>query len=180
MITSHRMEIGIPTLFSRALNNANPHVTWITAGARGPLTIGTGYSEYGINLSLPPSPSALPTAINLGAVLPIGTPTPWNDVTGALAHAPMFAKADPRSIRYNSMIGVVNVTNPPLSFNSAGVIGSIWPSPYATPPPMSPSAFPRLRHQPRTQTLRRWVTMRWLVTQVIRTAKPVVMPGDQL
>jgi hypothetical protein len=54
----------------------------------------------------------------------------------------MFAKADPRSIRYNSMIGVVNVANPPLSFNSAGVIGSIWPSPYATPPPMSPSAFP--------------------------------------
>jgi len=54
----------------------------------------------------------------------------------------MFAKADPRSIRYNSVIGVVNVANPPLSFNSAGVIGSIWPSPYVTPPPMSPSQYP--------------------------------------
>jgi hypothetical protein len=63
-------------------------------------------------------------------------------VTGALGHAPMFAKADPRSIRYNSMIGAIGVANPPLPFNSAGVVGSIWPSPYATPPPMSPSTFP--------------------------------------
>jgi hypothetical protein len=70
----------------------------------------------------------------------VGTPTPWSDVTGALAHAPMFAKADPRSIRYNSTIGVVNVAN--LPFNSASVIGSIWPSQYATPPPMIASAFP--------------------------------------
>jgi hypothetical protein len=54
----------------------------------------------------------------------------------------MFAKADPRSIRYNSQIGVVNLANPPMPFNSAGVIGSIWPSPYATPGPMTPSAFP--------------------------------------
>ena len=123
--------------------NANPRVTWITAGSRGPLTIGTSYSEYGISLSLPPL-TALPTIINLGGSLPIplGTPTPWNDVTGALGHAPMFAKADPRSIRYNSTIGVVNVGNPPLPFNSAGVIGSIWPSPYTTPPPMSPSQYP--------------------------------------
>ena len=55
-------------------------------------------------------PASRPSVINAGGVLPVGTPTPWNDVTGALAHAPMFAKADPRSIRYNSMIGVVNVT----------------------------------------------------------------------
>jgi hypothetical protein len=54
----------------------------------------------------------------------------------------MFAKADPRSIRYNSQIGVVNLENPPIPFTSAGVIGSIWPSPYATPPPLAPSAFP--------------------------------------
>jgi hypothetical protein len=85
---------------------------------------------------------AQPTVINAGGLLPVGTPTPWNDVTGALAHAAMFAKSDPRSIRYNSMIGVVNIVNPPMPFNSAGVIGSIWPSQYATPPPMSPSAFP--------------------------------------
>ena len=122
-------------------DSASPHVTWITAGPRGPLTIGTSYSEYGINLNLPPL-TALPTVINLGSPLHLGTPTPWNDVTGGLAHAPMFAKSDPRSIRYNSVIGVVNVANPPLSFNSAGVIGSIWPSQYATPPPMSASQYP--------------------------------------
>jgi len=122
-------------------DNANPPITWITAGPRGPLTIGTSYSEYGINLALPPLPSALPTVINLGP-LPLGTPTPWSDVTGGLAHAPMFAKADPRSIRYNSMIGVVNVAQPPLSFPSAGIVGPIWPGPYTSPPSMTPSAFP--------------------------------------
>jgi hypothetical protein len=125
------------------LQGNNASATWITAGPRGPLTIGTGYSEYGISLTLPPL-TALPTIINLGGSLPIplGTPTPWNDVTGALANAPMFAKADPRSIRYNSMIGAVNVTSPPLSFNSAGIIGPIWPGPYVTPPPMSRSQYP--------------------------------------
>jgi len=55
----------------------------------------------------------------------------------ALAAAPMLAKADPRSIRYNSMIGVISA-----AANSAGIIASIWPSAYATPPPMLPSAFP--------------------------------------
>jgi hypothetical protein len=123
------------------LQGNNASTTWISPDSTRPLTIGTGYSEYGISLNLPPL-TALPTAVNLGALSHIGTPTPWNDVTGALAHAPMFAKADPRSIRYNSTIGVVNVTNPPLPFNSAGVIGSIWPSPYATPPPMLPSQYP--------------------------------------
>jgi len=123
------------------LQGNNASNTWIAAGPRGPLTVGTGYSEYGISLNLPPL-TALPTAVNRGALLHIGTPTPWDDVTGGPAHAPMFAKADPRSIRYNSSIGVVNVANPPLSFNSAGVIGSIWPGPYSTPPSMSPSAFP--------------------------------------
>jgi hypothetical protein len=123
------------------LQGNNASNTWIAAGPRGPLTVGSGYSEYGISLNLPPL-TALPTAVNRGALLHIGTPTPWDDVTGGPAHAPMFAKADPRSIRYNSSVGVVNVANPPLSFNSAGVIGSIWPGPYSTPPSMSPSAFP--------------------------------------
>src|SRR5205085_12350819 len=94
--------------FLQGINDGvSPHITWITAGPRGPLTIGTSYSEYGISLTLPPL-TALPTIINLGGSLPIplGTPTPWNDVTGALAHAPMFAKSDPRSIRYNSTMGV--------------------------------------------------------------------------
>jgi len=123
------------------LQGNNASNTWISPDPTRPLTIGSGYSEYGISLNLPPQ-TALPTAVNRGALLHIGTPTPWDDVTGGPAHAPMFAKADPRSIRYNSGIGVVNVANPPLSFNSAGVIGSIWPGPYSTPPSMSPSAFP--------------------------------------
>jgi hypothetical protein len=131
-----------PYSFLQGVNdNGSPPVTWITAGPRGPLTIGTSYSEYGVNVALPPPPSTLPTVINLGP-LPVGTPTPWNDITGGLAHAPMFAKADPRSIRYNSVIGVINLAQPPMPFNSAGVITSIWPSPYATPPPMSPSQYP--------------------------------------
>jgi len=130
--------------FLQGINDgASPHVTWISPDSTRPLTIGSSYSEYGISLTLPPL-TALPTIINLGGSLPIplGTPTPWSDVTGALAHAPMFAKADPRSIRYNSTIGVVNVGNPPLPFNSAGVIGPIWPAPYSTPPPMSASQYP--------------------------------------
>jgi Tfp pilus assembly protein PilX len=98
------------------------------------LCLGTNFSQYFLNTT----PGALPTIVNSGTI----TPTPWNDVLGALGHAPMFAKADPRSIRYNSMIGLVNVANPPLPFNSAGVIGSNWPSQYSTPPPMTPSAFP--------------------------------------
>jgi hypothetical protein len=116
------------------LQGNNATNTWISPDSSRPLTIATSFSKYFLNAT----PGALPTIVNSGTV----TPTSWNDVTGALGHAPMFAKADPRSIRYNSMIGVVNVANPPLPFNSAGVIGSIWPSQYATPPPMTASAFP--------------------------------------
>jgi hypothetical protein len=116
------------------LQGNNATSTWISPDPSRPLTIATSFSKYFLNTT----PGALPTIANTGTF----TPTPWNDVTGALAHAPMFAKADPRSIRYNSMIGVVNVANPPLPFSSAGVIGSIWPSQYATPPPMTASAFP--------------------------------------
>jgi hypothetical protein len=116
------------------LQGNNASNTWVTANPG--LCLGTSFSQYFLNI--PPPPGAFPTIVNTGTL----TPTPWNDVTGALAHAPMFAKADPRSIRYNSMIGVINLANPPLSFNSAGVIASIWPNPYATPPPMAPSAFP--------------------------------------
>jgi len=116
------------------LQGNNEPSTWISPDSTRPLTIGTSFSKYFLNTT----PGALPTIANTGTF----TPTPWSDVTGALGHAPLFAKADPRSIRYNSMIGVVNVANPPLSFNSAGVIASIWPSPYATPPSMSPSQYP--------------------------------------
>src|SRR5207245_11171465 len=103
------------------LQGNNAASTWISPDPTRVLTIGTSFSKYFVNTT----PGALPTIANTGTF----TPTPWNDVTGALGHAPMFAKADPRSIRYNSVIGVANVTNPPLSFNSAGVVGSIRPMP---------------------------------------------------
>jgi hypothetical protein len=124
------------------LQGNNATTTWISPDPTKPLTIGTSYSEYGLSLAFPPPLPAQPTVINAGGILPVGTPTPWNDVTGALGHAPMFVKADPRSIRYNTTIGVVNVSNPPLSFNSAGVVGPIWPGPYTTPPPMTRSQYP--------------------------------------
>lgn len=116
------------------LQGNNATTTWVT-GNPG-LCLATSFSQYS-----QPAGYISPTIVNAGT----STVTRWDQATGgiaALAQAPMFAKSDARSIRYNSMIGVVNVTNPPLPFNSAGVIGSIWPSPYATPPPMSPSAFP--------------------------------------
>jgi hypothetical protein len=111
-------------------NNATPTSTWISSN----LCLATTFSQYGLNLG--PPPSALPSILNSNTL----TPTLWT--VSALAQAPMLAKADPRSIRYNSQIGVVNLANPPMSFTSAGIIASIWPSPYATPPPMTPSAFP--------------------------------------
>jgi hypothetical protein len=95
------------------------------------LCLATTYSAYG-----QPAGYTNPTVVNSGSA------TLWTDITGALAHAPMFAKSDPRSVRYNSLIGVINFGNPPMTVNSAGIIGSIWPSPYTTPPPMSPSGFP--------------------------------------
>jgi hypothetical protein len=114
------------------LQGNNASNTWITATPG--LCLGTSFSQYFLNI--PPPPGAFPTIVNSATL----TPTLWT--VSALAQAPMFAKGDPRSIRYNSMIGVVNLANPPMSFTSAGVIGSIWPSPYATPPPMTPSGFP--------------------------------------
>jgi hypothetical protein len=114
------------------LQGNNATSTWITANPG--LCLATSFSQYFLNI--PPPPGAFPTIVNSGTL----TPTPWS--AQALAQAPMFAKADPRSIRYNSMIGVVNLANPPMPFTSAGIIGSIWPSPYATPPPLTPSGFP--------------------------------------
>jgi hypothetical protein len=114
------------------LQGNNATSTWISPDPSRPLTIATSFSKYFLNTT----PGALPTIVNSGTL----TVTPW--AISALAQAPMFAKADPRSIRYNSQIGVINLANPPMTFNSAGIIGSIWPSPYATPGPMTPSAFP--------------------------------------
>ena len=61
-----------------------------------------------------------------------------------------MAKADPRSIRYNTQIGVIDVSNPspaptaspvPTPW-SAAVLGSIWPAGYLTPPVMTPGSNP--------------------------------------
>jgi hypothetical protein len=90
------------------------------------LDLATTFSQYG-----QPAGYTNPTIVNFGTT----TSTPW--IVTALAQAPMLAKADPRSIRYNSMIGVISA-----AANSAGIIASIWPSPYVAPPSMAPSAFP--------------------------------------
>src|SRR5207249_9101381 len=112
------------------LQGNNAITTWISSN----LNLATNFSRYGLNPG-PPAGTAPTVRLSSG-----GTATLWN-VT-ALAQGPMLAKADPRSIRYNSQIGVVNLANPPMPFTSTGVIGSIWPSPYATPPSMSPAPFP--------------------------------------
>jgi hypothetical protein len=102
------------------------------------LCLATSFGKY-----LLPTGYSNPTVATGGVGGGSGSPALWSDITGALAHAPMFAKSDPRSIRYNSLIGIIDFVGGPMSFNSAGVIGSIWPSPYTTtPPPMMPSGYP--------------------------------------
>jgi hypothetical protein len=54
----------------------------------------------------------------------------------------MFAKADPRSIRYNSQIGALS-----LAANNAGIIGSVWPSAYTTAPGMPGATNPAVYSQ---------------------------------
>jgi hypothetical protein len=108
------------------LQGNNGTSTWISSPN---LDLGTSYSTVGTN----------PGASN-PTILHSGTATLWT--LAALAQAPMLAKADPRSIRYNSLIGVINVGNPPLPFASAGILGPIWPSLYTTPAPMTVSVYP--------------------------------------
>ena len=122
------------------LQGNNATSTWISPDPTKPLTIATSFSQYFLNTT----PGALPTIANTGTL----TVTRWDQATGgiaAVAQAPMFAKADPRSIRYNSMIGVVNV-----AANSAGISASIWPNPYTAPPSMSPSGYPTPTPTPNT------------------------------
>jgi len=121
--------------------------TWISGSnaANPSLNLTTVLSKYGQNLAPsptpPPSPSPTPTPRPTVLLSSTGVATPWNVTT--LAPAPMFAKADPRSIRYDSQIGVITLTSPPTSTPSAaGVIGSIWPSGYTTPPPMTIASTP--------------------------------------
>jgi hypothetical protein len=119
------------------LQGNNASSTWITANPAPGLCLTTNFSQYG-----QPGTYTAPTAVNSSNP---SIATLWTAATGgitALAQAPMFAKSDPRSTRYNSVIGAINFANPPMTVNSAGVIGSIWPSPYTTPPPMMPSVYP--------------------------------------
>jgi hypothetical protein len=109
------------------LQGNNATSTWINPS----LSLTTVFSTYGNNTS---PPSTFPTILSSSAA------TLWDMTT--LWRAPMFAKADPRSVRYNSQIGVVALASPPMSQFNAGIIGSIWPDTYATPPPMYTSAFP--------------------------------------
>jgi hypothetical protein len=105
--------------------------TWISAN----LNLTTTFSRYGLNPG-PPAGTAPTVVLSSG-----GTATLWNMTT--LAQAPMFAKADPRSIRYNSQIGVVNLpTANPSPTPSAGIIDSIWPNAYSAVPIMSPDLNP--------------------------------------
>ncbi len=109
------------------LQGNNATNTWISSN----LNIATNYSQYGT----PPSNTA-PTIVKSGT----STVTRWDTGSAgvaALAQAPMFAKADPRSVRYNSQIGALT-----LGANTAGIIGSIWPSGYTSPPAMPGGANP--------------------------------------
>ena len=109
------------------LQGNNATNTWISSN----LNIATNYSEY----RTPPGNTA-PTIVKAGTT---STVTRWDTGTGgvaALAQAPMFAKADPRSIRYNSQIGTLTLSS------SAGVIGSIWPSGYTSAPALPPGTNP--------------------------------------
>ena len=121
-----------PYSFLQGNNETTTTIGYTNSLSPTNLCVGTTFSHYGLPTGYP----------NPTAVISSNTAALWSDITGALAHAPMLAKSDPRSIRYNSLIGVINFGNPPMTVNSAGIIGSIWPSPYSTPPPMLPSGFP--------------------------------------
>ena len=123
------------------LQGNNATNTWISASsaANPSLNVTTALSTFGRN----PSPSPTPAVTPLPTIL-TGSPaaaTLWNVAT--LAQAPMFAKADPRSIRYNSQIGTLALSSPPSAASvAAGVIGSIWPNPYTAPPSMTLGSTP--------------------------------------
>jgi hypothetical protein len=109
------------------LQGNNATNTWISSN----LNIATNYSNY----FTPTTP-----VYTAPTICRSGSPTLWTTATGgvaALAGAPMFAKADPRTIRYNSQIGALT-----LNSGSAGIIGSIWPSPYASAPAMPGATNP--------------------------------------
>ncbi len=111
--------------------------TWIgnTTPTAQNLNLVTDYSTYG-------KVGTVPTIVNSGT----STATPWAMAT--LNGSPMFAKADPRSIRYNSQLGVISLPAAATAPTpSAGVIGSIWPNAYGTVPTMSPDLHPAVYSQ---------------------------------
>ena len=115
------------------LQGNNAGSTWISSN----LNIATNYSQY-----VTPPGNTAPTIVNAGTT---NTITRWDTGTGgvsALAKAPMLAKADPRSIRYNSQIGALS-----LAANTAGIIGSIWPSGYTSAPAMPGATNPAVYSQ---------------------------------
>jgi hypothetical protein len=127
------------------LQGNNEPSTWISANnpANPSLNLTTTLSQYGRNPSPAPveSPSPTPTPFPTVLLSSTGPATPWNVTT--LAQVPMFAKADPRSIRFNSQIGVINLTSPPSSaLDLAGIIRSIWPNGYTNPPSMTIASTP--------------------------------------
>ena len=109
------------------LQGNNATTTWISSA----LNVATKYSQYGT-----PAGNTAPTIVKEGTT----TTTRWDTASAgvaALAQAPMFAKGDPRSMRYGTQIGALT-----LAANSAGVTGSIWPNGYTTPPPMTTGPTP--------------------------------------
>jgi hypothetical protein len=110
------------------LQGNNATTTWIAS----PLNVTTKYSQYGT-----PGGNTAPTIVKEGTT----TTTRWDTGSAgvaALAQAPMFAKGDPRSMRYSTQIGALT-----LVANSAGVTGSLWPNGYTpTPPPMTTGPTP--------------------------------------
>jgi hypothetical protein len=128
------------------LQGNNEPSTWISGSnpSNPGLNLTTAWSVYGRNPSPSPTPVTTPyPTILLASPSPTAAPaTLWN-VT-ALADAPMFAKADPRSIRYSSQVGVVHITSPTPTATplAAGIIRAIWPSGFAAPPMMTVGTTP--------------------------------------
>ena len=106
------------------LQGNNATITWISQN----LYLTTNFSQYGYS----------PPTVTSPTILSSGVPTAWSVTT--LSQAPMFAKADPRSIRYNSQIGVLKLGA--TASPTPGIIGSTWPNGYATPPPLTPGLAP--------------------------------------
>src|SRR5438067_3946424 len=103
------------------LQGNNASNTWISGNnATNPnLNVTTTLSVYGRNPSPSPTPATTPfPTILIASPTPTAAPaTQWNLAT--VAQAPMFAKADPRSIRYNTQVGVITL-NPTPSPSAAG------------------------------------------------------------